>query len=228
MPDTQLRYRQMGDRSLLVELGREISPAVNQQVRSLYFTMKARTLEGLIDFMPGYRSLLLVFDPFKLSPDVLKTHVDNLLARMDAASLPESVIHHVPVVYGGEYGPDLAWVARYHQTTPERIIQRHTATLFRVYMIGFTPGFPYMGELPVDLVTPRRAVPRTVVPRGSVAIAEQQSGIYPVQSPGGWQILGFTPLRLFDATRHPPALINMGDQVQFYAIKEQELHQWHS
>lgn len=225
-PRPNPQYRLMGDRSLLVELGNEIGPEINQHVRCLYLALQTAPLEGLTDTMPGYRSILLVFDPLKLTPTLIQAHVDGLLQEMDPASLPEPETHRVPVVYGDEYGPDLTMVADYHQTTPEAIIQRHTATHYRVYMIGFTPGFPYMGQLPQNLVTPRRDIPRTAVPPGSVAIAEEQTGIYPVQSPGGWQILGFTPLRLFDPARHPPALIHMGDRVRFYAIQKQELRQW--
>jgi len=130
------------------------------------------------------------------------------------------------VVYGSEYGPDLEWVAGYHGITPDEVIRLHTEHTYHVYMIGFMPGFPYMGELPKSLITPRRETPRTVVPRGSVALAQGQTGIYSTQSPGGWQIIGRTPLALFEPGKWPPALLEMGDRVKFFAIDEEEIADW--
>jgi inhibitor of KinA len=130
------------------------------------------------------------------------------------------------VVYGGVYGPDLDWVARYHGIEPAEVIALHTSLVYHVYMIGFTPGYGYMGQLPDQLVTPRKETPRTAVPRGSVGIAQRQTGIYPVESPGGWQIIGRTPITLFDATQWPPALLETGDRVQFFPIQEAEQDQW--
>ncbi|MEJ2588086.1 MAG: 5-oxoprolinase subunit PxpB [Deltaproteobacteria bacterium] len=226
MTSVEPQYRPMGDRSLLIELGGDIHPKVNQQVRCLFLALKNHRINGITDLMPGYRSILIVFDPLRLTSERVKKNVADLITHMDPAELPPPKTHRIPVVYGDEYGPDLEWVADYHHTTPEEIIRRHTDTVYHVYMIGFMPGFPYMGQLPENLVTPRRAVPRTVVPRGSVAIAEKQAGIYPVKSPGGWQILGFTPLKLFDAYRQPPALLNTGDRVQFYPIQPEDLTRW--
>ncbi|MGZ3592185.1 MAG: 5-oxoprolinase subunit PxpB, partial [Thermodesulfobacteriota bacterium] len=119
-------------------------------------------------------------------------------------------------------------VARYHQISPEKVIQLHCSKAYLIYMIGFMPGYPYMGELPEELVTPRLKTPRLVVPKGSVAIAQRQTGIYSMESPGGWQIIGRTPVELFDPGRDPPSLLQMGDFVQFYQISEKELKKWHS
>ena len=127
---------------------------------------------------------------------------------------------------GGDHGPDLPWVSRYHQISPEAVVRLHTKTTYHVYMIGFIPGFPYMGELPKNLETPRKKTPRTAVPRGSVGLAQQQTGIYPAQSPGGWQIIGRTPLQLFNPLKNPPTLLQMGDQVRFYPITEAESQKW--
>ena len=137
--------------------------------------------------------------------------------------LPAPKTLEIPVLYGGEDGPDLEWVAGYHNATPQEIIRRHTEPTYRVYMIGFTPGYPYMGELPDNLVTPRRETPRTKIAKGSVGIARKQTGIYPVVSPGGWQIIGRTTTDLFDACACPPALLAMGDRVKFYAVEKGEL-----
>ncbi len=219
-------YRIMGDRALLVELGDEISPSVNRKVRELFITLERHSIDGLVEAVPSYRSLLIVYNPQKIILSALRETLDDLQKKMDPSQIPEPKTMKIPVVYGGEYGPDLAWVARYHGIDPEEAIRRHTGNIYQVYMIGFTPGFAYMGELPENIATPRRETPRTAVPAGSVGIAQSQTGIYPVESPAGWQIIGQTPLRLFDETNWPPALLEMGDSIQFFPIKEEEMAQW--
>ncbi len=222
----QPEYRVMGDRSLLVELGNEIHVSVHEKVRRLFLAVKQASLNTLLDAVPGYCSLLLVFDPFTTTPDQIRKIVNNLFLELDEFELPEPANIEIPVVYGDEYGPDLGWVASYHKTTPEDVIARHTQTGYRVYMIGFIPGFPYMGELPENLETPRKKTPRTAVPRGSVGLARKQTGIYPAQSPGGWQIIGWSPLKLFDPLKNPPSLLEMGDRVRFFRISEEEMTHW--
>jgi KipI family sensor histidine kinase inhibitor len=219
-------YRIMGDRALLVELGDEISPSVNRKVRELFITLERHSIDGLVEAVPSYRSLLIVYNPQKIILSALRETLDDLQKKMDPSQIPEPKTMKIPVVYGGEYGPDLAWVARYHGIAPEEAIIRHMGNIYQVYMIGFTPGFAYMGELPENIATPRRETPRTAVPAGSVGIAQSQTGIYPVESPAGWQIIGQTPLRLFDETNWPPALLEMGDSIQFFPIKEEEMAQW--
>ncbi len=136
--------------------------------------------------------------------------------------LPAPKTLEIPVLYGGEDGPDLEWVAGYHNATPQEIIRRHTEPTYRVYMIGFTPGYPYMGELPDNLVTPRRETPRTKIAKGSVGIARKQTGIYPVASPGGWQLIGRTPIKLFAPGRSNPFLYQAGDRIKFRPISPEE------
>ena len=216
----------MGDRSLLVELGDEISPAVNQSVQELFAGLDIQRPEGILELVPGYRSLLVICDPLILSLARLKSIILEILENLDPSLLPQPRTVRIPVVYGDDYGPDLEDVARYHHLTPEDVIGYHTQPTYRVYMIGFTPGYPYLGELPDAIATPRRKTPRTRVPRGSVGIAQKQSGIYSVDSPGGWQIIGWTPIHLFDPLRNPPSLLVMGDRVQFYTITAREADQW--
>jgi len=179
-----------------------------------------------VETIPSYRSLLLIFNPLKTTLSLLQDRVHHLWNILDPSQLPEPRRVKIPVVYGGEYGPDLEWVAGYHGITPDEVIRLHTEHTYHVYMIGFMPGFPYMGELPKALITPRRETPRTIVPRGSVALAQGQTGIYSTQSPGGWQIIGRTPLTLFDPEKWPPALLEMGDRVKFFAIDEEEIAGW--
>jgi len=216
----------MGDRALLVELGDDVDLKTNNRVRELFVSIKTDPLEGVLETIPSYRSLLLIFDPLKTTLSLLQNRIQQLLQTLDPSQLPDPRKIEIPVVYGSEYGPDLEWVAGYHGITPDEVIRLHTAHAYHVYMIGFMPGFPYMGELPKTLITPRRETPRTVVPRGSVALAQAQTGIYSTQSPGGWQIIGRTPLMLFDSERWPPALLEMGDLVKFFAIDEEEMANW--
>jgi inhibitor of KinA len=219
-------YRIMGDRALLVELGDGISPLVNKKVRELFLCLKNNRVEGVVETVPGYRSLLIVYDPLKITLSALKERLNKLHTTINRSEIPKPRTLEIPVVYGGEYGPDLDWVAEFHRVPPEEIIRLHTGTTYRVYMIGFTPGFAYMGQLPEAIITPRRETPRTAVPRGSVGIAQSQTGVYPVESPGGWQIIGRTTLRLFDPEKWPPTPLEMGDLVKFLSIKEEEMTRW--
>jgi len=222
----KFQYRIMGDRSLLVELGDEISPEVNRRVREFSVIFMENPIEGMIETVPAYRSLLIIYDPLKLDLVMIKNRMEDLQKKIGEIKIPEPETLEIPVVYGGEYGPDMEWVSQYHKISIKEVIQLHTATTYQVYMIGFMPGFPYMGELPESLATPRRETPRTVIPQGSVAIAQRQTGIYPVESPGGWQILGRTPLKLFNPLHSPPTLLEMGDLVRFFSIDEKEFKQW--
>jgi KipI family sensor histidine kinase inhibitor len=216
----------MGDRSLLVELGDDISPAVNQKVQELFSAIDRQRSKGILDLVPSYRSLLMIYDPLCISLDEIKAGIKDIWDNPDQSRLPQPQTVKIPVVYGGEYGPDLQLVAQYHNLTPREVIDFHTRPAYRVYMIGFTPGFPYLGEVLDAIATPRRETPRTLVPKGSVGIAQRQTGIYPVDSPGGWQIIGWTPVKLFDPFGKPPSHLVMGDRVQFHAITAQEASQW--
>ena len=211
---------------MLVVLGDEIHMAVHEKVRRLFLAVKQASPDALLNTVPGYCSLLLVFDPLTTTCDQIRKTINHLLNNLDEFELPEPANIEIPVVYGGQYGPDLKWVAEYHKTTPEDIILRHTQNSYHVYMIGFIPGFSYMGELPETLETPRKRTPRTAVPRGSVGLALKQTGIYPSQSPGGWQIIGRTPLNQFDPLKKRPSLLEMGDHVRFFRITEEEMSHW--
>ena len=216
----------MGDRSVLVDLGDEISPAVNQRVQELFTGMDLHRSKGILDLVPSYRSLMVIYDPLRISFDEIKGGIEDIWKNPDQSLLPQPQTVNIPVVYGGEHGPDLPLVARYHNLTAQEVIDFHTRPVYRVYMIGFTPGYPYLGEVLDAIATPRRETPRTLVSKGSVGIAQKQTGIYPVDSPGGWQIIGWTPVKLFDPDGQPPSRLVMGDRVQFYAITAQEAAQW--
>jgi len=226
MSSADIRFRPMGDRSLLVEVGDRIAPEINRKVQDLMDRLAQASLPGVVELSPSYRSVLVLYDPLQTDPAALTAAVSRLAAGDAGGLSPPPVEHLIPVVYGGEQGPDLEWVAAHHRVAADEIVARHTGSAYRVYMIGFTPGFPYLGELPADLDTPRRSTPRTRVPKGSVGLAQRQTGIYPADSPGGWQIIGWTPLDLFDPRRDPPSLLNMGDRVRFTSIRPEEVDRW--
>jgi inhibitor of KinA len=216
----------MGDRGLLLEFGDEISPEVHEKVRRMALAIQAESIEGMIETVPTYRSLLVLYNPLILPADELRKRLIRLEEELKQTSFPDPKLTKIPVLYGGAYGPDLEGVARHHQISPEEVVRLHCSKPYFIYMIGFMPGFPYMGELPDTLITPRLKTPRLSVPAGSVAIAQKQTGIYPMESPGGWQIVGRTPIKLFDPEKDPPALLQMGDWVQFYPIEEKEFESW--
>jgi inhibitor of KinA len=216
----------MGDRALLVELGDEINPSVNRKVQELFLKLDQESIKGVKELVPTYRSVMVVYDPLAIALPSLQETVIRLHRETNGSPLPEPKTLEVPVVYGGGFGPDLEWVAAFHHLSPGEVIWHHTQPVYRVYMIGFTPGYPYLGEVPEAIATPRRETPRVAVPRGSVAIAQRQTGIYPAQSPGGWHILGWTPLKLFDAGKWPPTPLEIGDRVKFFSIQEEEIGNW--
>jgi KipI family sensor histidine kinase inhibitor len=223
---SESRFLLMGDRGLLLEFGDEISAEVNEKVRRMTLAIQAESIDGMIETVPTYRSLLVLYNPLILPVDELKKRLIRLEEELKQTSFPDPKLTKIPVLYGGTYGPDLEGVARHLQISPEEVVRLHCSKPYFIYMIGFMPGFPYMGELPDTLITPRLKTPRLSVPAGSVAIAQKQTGIYPMESPGGWQILGRTPIKLFDPEKDPPALLQMGDLVQFYPISEKEFQDW--
>src|SRR4030042_1988067 len=219
---SKMQFYSMGDRGLLLELGDEISQEINEKVRRMALAIQSEASQGILETVPTYRSLLVLYDPLVLSIKELKKGLESMEEKLQQSPFPEPKLTRIPVVYGGKYGPDIEFVAEYHHTTPEEIIRLHCSRPYLIYMIGFMPGFPYMGELPEGLVTPRLKTPRLSVPAGSVVIAQKQTGIHPMERPGGWQIIGRTPVKLFDPEREPPALLQMGDHVQFFPISEKE------
>jgi KipI family sensor histidine kinase inhibitor len=215
-------FRPAGDRGLVVEFADAIRPEVNDQVRALALALDAARLPGLVEAIPTYRSLGIEYDPTRLPLEALEEEIRALLARVDRATLPPPRVVELPTVYGGEYGPDLPFVASHTGLTEAEVVRLHSQTPYRVYMIGFTAGFAYLGGLPERLQTPRLTTPRVRVPRGSVGIGGSQTGAYPAETPGGWQLIGRTPVPLFDPFREPPTPMQAGDAVHFVPVDEAE------
>ncbi len=204
-----------GDSALLITFGDQIDPSVNRRVHALDALLRAHGRQGFIENVPAFASLLVHYDPLRLT---YKQAVDWIKEEMDrveeaVAGKPRRI--EVPVRYGGEFGPDLGFVAAYHHSSEEQVIRHHISREYTVYMMGFTPGFPYMGKLDKSIATPRLENPRTLVAAGSVGIAGAQTGIYPIDSPGGWRLIGRTSLEVFNLAADPPFLFSPGDTVQF-------------
>lgn len=214
------KFLPAGDAALVVELGDEISPEINRKVRSLSRGLEQGGIPGVFDFLPTYRSVLVFYDPLALSAAELQDGLTRLLQSPDesAESAPQAI--HIPVLYGGDMGPDLGFVARHAGVSEQEVIRLHSGGRYLVYMMGFSPGFAYLGGLDERLATPRLQSPRTEIPAGAVGIAEAQTGVYPVASPGGWQLIGRTPLKLFDPSREPPALLAAGDYARFVPLDD--------
>jgi KipI family sensor histidine kinase inhibitor len=209
----------LGDSSALVQLGEEIDLAINQRVHALANLIEASSINEIVETVPAYATLLVHYDPLTLSFTEIKTilQVKIIQAKEMTSRKPRQV--EVPVRYGGEYGIDLESVANRLHLRVEDVIRIHSEKIYAVYMMGFTPGFPYMGRLDDALVMPRLETPRTHVPAGTVAIAGSQTGIYSVVSPGGWNLIGWTPLKLFDPESDKPFLFAPGDEVKFVVEK---------
>jgi len=218
------RFRIAGDRGLLVEYGDRIHPDVLHKVRSMALLLTQETPAGILEILPTYRSILIVYDPLAVTPGALARLLEEMEARLSGIRIPDPKRVEIPVCYGGDFGPDMDFVAQTHGLETEDVIRIHSAPEYLIYMVGFTPGFPFLGGLPEILHTPRLETPRTRVPEGSVGIANNQTGVYPVASPGGWRIIGRTPLTLFRPRDPNPFLYQAGDRIRFRPIRETEYH----
>jgi KipI family sensor histidine kinase inhibitor len=215
-----IRFLPIGERGLTVELGNEISIAINAQVRALAIGIEAAGIPGLTEVIPTYRSIGVEYDPLVTTFEDMQARIREVAAHLDPQGLGTPKLVQIPTVYGGEYGPDLPFVAEHAGLSVADVIRLHTGTEYHVYMLGFTPGYVYLGGLPERLHTPRLSSPRIRVPRGSVAVGGSQTGIYPVESPGGWRLIGRTYLTLFDPSKEIPTLMLPGDKVRFVPIGE--------
>ena len=215
-----VRFLPCGDQAVTVEWGSTIDEHINRQVHAFARKVEALSHPAITEVVPTYRSATVHYRPEVLSYEELK-HLLAPLAQGSAEEAEELPVVEIPVCYGGEYGPDLLEVAQHCSLTPEEVIARHTAPTYRIYMLGFTPGFPYLGGMDPSIAAPRRKEPRIHIPAGSVGIAGEQTGVYPIVSPGGWQRIGRTPLRLFDPQKEQPILLSAGTGIRFVPIDEE-------
>ena len=211
-----------GDAALMIQFEQKIDPAVLQDVSQMAEKIRNAHLKGIIDLIPSYAALLVIFDPAVFSYAILKQKIEVLASQPDSRTA--SAVRHVdiPVLYGEPFAEDLAFVAEHAGLSREDVIRIHTANEYPVYMMGFLPGFPYLGNLDERIHTPRRSEPRTAIPAGAVGIGGAQTGIYPMESPGGWHIIGLTPVKLYDPGSGTPVLLQSGDIIRFRAVGKEE------
>ncbi len=218
---TEPRLLVHSERGVVVEFGDQIDPEAFARVRALTQALEQSPISGVVELIPTYRSVLIHFDPLSVDRSQVLAWIRQHL-QTSAGSQGVARVVVIPTLYGGESGPDLGDVSQHAGLTPDEVVKIHSSDDYLVYMIGFTPGFPYLGGLSPKIACPRLSSPRTVVPAGSVGIAETQTGIYPLATPGGWRLIGRTPLRLFDPSSPEPFVLQAGDYLRFRPISTEE------
>ena len=215
----------VGDRAISIDFGQVIDPIINRHIRQTIERIKELQLDGIIELVPTYCALLVEYDAMLYSYSEICNIIEPTLEEGMANTINELVtVVEVPTVYGGEFGPDLSFVASHNHLSEDEVISIHSGTDYLVYMLGFIPGFTYLGGMDPRIATPRLSSPRTLIPAGSVGIAGEQTGTYPSDSPGGWQIIGRTPVTMYDMSKAQAALLNAGDYVRYVPIDESEFH----
>ena len=215
----------VGDRAISIDFGQVIDPTINRHIRQTIERIKELQLEGIIELVPTYCALLVEYDAMLYSYSEICNIIEPTLEKGMTDTTNELVtVVEVPTVYGGEFGPDLSFVASHNHLSEDEVISIHSGTDYLVYMLGFIPGFTYLGGMDPRIATPRLSSPRTLIPAGSVGIAGEQTGTYPSDSPGGWQIIGRTPVTMYDMSKAQVALLNAGDYVRYVPIDESEFH----
>ena len=229
MPTFQ--FKQLSDHALFVQFGTSIKEETHIIIQQAVSQLQQQPFPGLIEIVPSYTNFCVYYDPFvvrqqlthftaKTSAEKVQLYIQMILQDPIHASSIESHLIEIPVLYGGEFGPDLSEVAAQNGLTTQQVIDIHTSQDYLVYMLGFAPGFPFLGGMDPRIATPRRTTPRREIAAGSVGIAGQQTGIYPLATPGGWQIIGRTLTPLFLPEQVPPTLLRAGDRIRFIAVKE--------
>lgn len=222
-PTVSVLYYPLGDSAIVMELGDSISEEVHAHIMAVGRFLEEYSFEGFIEYVPAFTTVTAFYDPLVTDYETVKALFIEMLTMISGeVQHVETITVDIPVLYGGTQGPDLSFVAARAGLSEMEVVTLHSAESYLVHMIGFAPGFPYLGGLNDKLATPRKEIPELKIPAGAVGIAGVQTGIYPIATPGGWQIIGQTPLRLFDPERNPPALLKAGDRLRFVAITEDE------
>jgi inhibitor of KinA len=223
-----VKFCPASDQAMLVYLGEEIGLPAHERVLKLFHLLQKEPPEWLRNLQPAYTSLMVTFDSCRVDHAEVEAALRKFQERAKAIRPPKQRTVEIPVCYGGEFGPDLDDLAKAHGLKPSEVIRLHTSRTYHAYFLGFAPGFAYLGDLPEEIATPRLETPRKKVPAGSVGIAGRQTAVYPFATPGGWRLIGRTPLPMFQSDRKPMELVSMGDQVRFRRISREEFRELHS
>lgn len=228
-------FHPLGDNAVIIEADKDINVQTQQKVQVITAYLDEHPPSWMIEYIPAFTTVTVFYDPVRIWADseegrspygYVCNRLKELLSGLTAGTQVESRVVDIPVCYGGEFGPDLEYVARVNGLTTEEVIHIHSSGDYLVYMIGFAPGFPYIGGMSEKIATPRRESPRLKIPARSVGIAGKQTGIYPLETPGGWQLIGRTPTRLFRPENELPSLLRAGDKIRFLPISRQEYIEW--
>ena len=217
-----VRFLLTGDTSLSVEFGDVINEAINHDIRAYKIALEKAGIPGIVETVPTYRSLMVHYDPSVIPYAQIRMKLEQLLNEMGEIEIPPSPVLEIPVLYGGEMGPDLPFVAENAGMSEEEVVKIHSSAEYLIYMLGFTPGFTYLGGMSEKIAAPRLKAPRVKIPAGSVGIAGTQTGVYPIDSPGGWQLIGRTPVKMYDPERETPILPEAGQYIQFFPVTQTE------
>ena len=223
MSTQRIRISPLGDSGAVITFGREISPDIHREVMAFSDLIEGDAPEATVEHVPAFTTVTVFYDPLRSTYEDFVVELRALIERMPAApTVDERHVVEIPVCYGEDLGPDLPFVASHSGLGEAEVVTLHSEPNYLCYMIGFAPGFPYLGGMSERIAAPRRESPRDAIPEGSVGIAGNQTGVYPIRSPGGWQLIGRTPLRLFRPDRDPPTLIQAGDRVRFAQISRSD------
>ena len=219
-------FTPLGDQAIMIEAGNEITEEVQQQIRKAAALLEGRSPVWMVESIPAFTTIAVFYNPLAVLYDEAKSALEELLQHASEVPVPEPRIVEIPVCYGDEFGPDLEFVAQHNGLTAEEVVAIHSAGDYAVSMIGFAPGFPFISGMSEKIAAPRRESPRLRIPERTVGIAGIQTGVYPIETPGGWQLIGRTPLRLFRPEQEMPSLLKAGDTIKFRQISEQEYYEW--
>jgi len=212
----------LGDTGIIIQFGTEISEAIYQQIRQYVYWLEQSCIEGIVEWVPAYTTLAVFYRPNIISYDELSQKLLKIGEKIESMPVPDPIVIEIPTLYGKEAGPDIQFVAETNGLSEEEVVKIHSSSDYLIYMIGFVPGFPYLGGMDKRIAAPRKKTPRSRIPAGSIGIAGEQTGIYPLETPGGWQIIGRTPVKLYDPQKQDPILLKAGDYIRFVPITERE------